>query len=71
VWEKDPRIRVFRDVAERGKAVSWPAPVTQAAASVFADFVVIDMFADVVAGSLSPRDAAVKAERRAQRHYRA
>jgi multiple sugar transport system substrate-binding protein len=44
--------------------------VTQAAASVFADFVVIDMFADVVAGSLSPRDAAVKAERRAQRHYR-
>lgn len=71
VWDKDARIRVFRDVAERGKAVSWPAPVTQSAASVFADFVVIDMFADVVTGSLSPREAAIKADRRAQRHYRA
>ncbi|WP_375461675.1 ABC transporter substrate-binding protein [uncultured Enterovirga sp.] len=71
VWDKDPKIARFRDAPERGKSVAWPAPVSPAAASVFADFVLIDMFAEVVTGSASPKDAAAKAERRVQRHYRA
>ena len=71
VWDRDPRVKMFRDVAERGKPVSWPAPVTPAAASVFADFVVIDMFSSVVTGGASPKDAAAEAEKRARRHYRA
>lgn len=71
VWDRDPKVRVFRDVAQRGKPASWPAPLGQAAAGVFADFVVVDMFADAVTGTMSPKDAASKAEKRAQRYYRA
>ncbi|MDB5592973.1 extracellular solute-binding protein [Enterovirga sp.] len=70
VWDKDPRIAKFRDAPERGKSVAWPAPVSPAAASVFADFVLIDMFAEVVSGQATPKDAATKAERRVLRHYR-
>jgi multiple sugar transport system substrate-binding protein len=45
--------------------------VTFAAASVLADFVVIDMFSQVVSGQATPKDAAARAAKLAQRHYRA
>jgi multiple sugar transport system substrate-binding protein len=71
VWQKDPKIAAFKDAAARGLPVSYPAPVTFAAASVLADFVVIDMFSQVVSGQAMPKDAAARAAKLAQRHYRA
>ncbi|GJD52790.1 hypothetical protein OPKNFCMD_5557 [Methylobacterium crusticola] len=71
VWAKDPKIARFKDVAARGKPASWPGPLGSAAAGVLADYVVIDMFAEAVTGSASPKDAAAKADKRVQRHYRA
>jgi multiple sugar transport system substrate-binding protein len=47
------------------------APARQQDAATPADFVVVDMFAEAATGELSPRDAAEKAEKRAQRFYRA
>jgi multiple sugar transport system substrate-binding protein len=70
LWQKDPKIAAFKDVAARGLPVSYPAPVSFAAASVLADFVVIDMFAQVVSGQATPKDAAARAAKLAQRHYR-
>jgi multiple sugar transport system substrate-binding protein len=71
VWQKDPKIAAFKDAAARGLPVSYPAPVTFAAASVLADFVVIDMFSQVVSGQATPKDAAARAAKLAQHHYRA
>jgi multiple sugar transport system substrate-binding protein len=71
LWDRDPKIQRFKDVAARGKPASWPGPLGSAAAAVLADYVVIDMFAEAVTGAASPKDAAAKAEKRVQRHYRA
>jgi multiple sugar transport system substrate-binding protein len=71
VWQQDPKIAAFKDAAGRGLPVSYPGPVTFAAASTLADFVVIDMFSQVVSGQATPKDAAARAARLAQRHYRA
>lgn len=68
VWTRDPRIANFKEAAARGVPVSHPAPVTPQAAAIFADYVVIDMFSEAVSGQLTPKEAAVKAARRVQRH---
>ena len=35
-----------------------------------ADYVLVDMFASAVTGQATPEDAAIEAERRANRYYR-
>jgi multiple sugar transport system substrate-binding protein len=70
LWRGDPHIRVFRDVAARGRALSYAGPIGPQAATAFAENIVADMFAEVVGGQSSPRDAIAQAERRTQRIYR-
>jgi multiple sugar transport system substrate-binding protein len=70
VWDRDPKIRVFRDVAARGRSVAFAGTLGNASAAALADNVVADMFAEAVGGQASPRDAVARAERRAQRIYR-
>jgi multiple sugar transport system substrate-binding protein len=70
LWRGDPHIRVFRDVAARGRALSYAGTIGPQAATAFAENIVADMFAEVVGGQSSPRDAIAQAERRTQRIYR-
>ena len=70
VWTKDPKIAIFRDVAARGRPVSYAGSLGYASASVLSDFVVCDMFGEVIAGSTPPKDAAAKAEKRVERYYK-
>ncbi len=70
VWDRDPKIRVFRDVAARGRSVAFAGTLGNASAAALADNVVADMFAEAVGGQASPRDAVARAERRAHRIYR-
>jgi multiple sugar transport system substrate-binding protein len=70
VWKQDPRVAVFRDVAARGRSIAYAGKLGYAAAGVLADDVVIDLFADVVSGQMSPKDAMAKAEKRAQRYFK-
>jgi len=70
LWQRDPRVRVFRDVAARGRPIGYAGPLGQQAAAALAENIVADMFTEVVGGQAAPRDAAQRAERRAQRIYR-
>jgi multiple sugar transport system substrate-binding protein len=70
LWDRDPRIRVFRDVAARGRSVGYAGTLGTASAAALAENIVSDMFGDVVTGQSSPQDAVRSAERRAQRIYR-
>jgi multiple sugar transport system substrate-binding protein len=70
VWSKDPKVAMFRDVAARGRPVSYAGTLGYASASVLSDFVVCDMFGEVIAGSAAPKDAAAKAEKRVERYYK-
>jgi multiple sugar transport system substrate-binding protein len=70
VWTEDPKRTVFRDATERSLDIGYAGSLGYAAAGVFADFVVVNMIADVAVGGLSPKDAAAKAEKRAERYYK-
>ncbi len=61
VWAADPKLRAFLDAAETGRWIGWPAAPSRAATAADANFVVVDMFAGVVAGG-APQAAIVTAE---------
>ena len=70
VWTEDPKRLVFRDVAERSWSFAHAGSLGYAASSVFADFVVVNMVAEVATGAKTPKEAATDAQRRAERYYR-
>ena len=61
VWAADPKLRAFLDAAETGRWIGWPAAPSRAATAADANFVVVDMFAGVVAGD-APQAAITAAE---------
>jgi multiple sugar transport system substrate-binding protein len=71
VWHGDPKIAPFATAAEDTRSVSWPQTPGPASAAVFANFVVVDMFAATVAGALSAKDAMQRAEGQVKRMYKA
>jgi multiple sugar transport system substrate-binding protein len=70
VWTTDPRRVPFRDVAKRTLTVGHPGSVGERAAAAIADFLVVDMFANVCTGRDDPQNAMRNIERQAQRIYR-
>jgi multiple sugar transport system substrate-binding protein len=70
VWTADPKRTVYRDVAKRSLTAGGLGSVGERAATAIADFVVLDMFANVCTGREDPKSAMKMAERQAQRIYR-
>ncbi len=70
VWTEDPKRTVFRDVAQRSRSFAHAGTLGYAASTVFADFVVVNMVAEVATGARSPQDAAKRAQKRAERYYK-
>jgi hypothetical protein len=60
----------FRDAAERSLPVGGLGSVGDKATSAFADFVLVDMFANFCTGREDPKGAMKIAERQLQRIYR-
>jgi multiple sugar transport system substrate-binding protein len=71
VWTADPQHAFYRDVVKTMRPLGHAGKLGQASAATTADFVVVDMFAEVCAGQQTPKEAAQRAEKRALRHYRA
>jgi multiple sugar transport system substrate-binding protein len=69
VWQ-DPKREVFAEASARTRTIAYAGSLGYAAASVLADFVLVDMVAQAVTGQLTPEEAAADAERRANRYYR-
>lgn len=70
VWTADPKNTVFKDTVARSKTFANAGPLGYAAASVFADFVVVNMVAEAASGQKTPAEAAKDAHKRAERYYR-
>src|SRR3954452_6897581 len=71
VWKADPQHVFYREVVKTLRHDGYAGKLGQASAAAMADFVVVDMFAEVCSGQQTPREAAQRAETRARRHYRA
>ena len=70
VWTSDPKLTVCRDVAKRTLTAGHLGSVGEKAAAALADFIVLDMVANVATGREDPKSAMKIAERQAQRLYR-
>ena len=69
-WTSDPQYVYYRDVVKTMRHTGYAGKLGQASAETLADFVIVDMFAEVCTGEQTPKEAARRAEKRAQRHYR-
>jgi multiple sugar transport system substrate-binding protein len=70
VWTSDPKLTVCRDVAKRTLTAGHLGSVGEKSAAALADFIVLDMFANVATGREEAKAAMKIAERQAQRLYR-
>ncbi len=70
IWTTDPKLTVCRDVAKTTLTAGHLGSVGEKAAAALADFIVLDMFANVATGREEPKSAMKMAERQAQRLYR-
>jgi len=70
VWSADPQHLFFRDVVKNLRPYAYAGKLGKSSAATVADFVVVDMFAEVCTGQRTPQEAVQRAERRAQRFYR-
>jgi multiple sugar transport system substrate-binding protein len=70
VWDSDPKIALYRETMNNRFWSGYKGPITQAAGTVTAEYVLVQMFASVASGQATPEAAAKEAERRTKRYYR-
>jgi multiple sugar transport system substrate-binding protein len=70
VWTADRQHGYLKDTMKHMRHFGYAGRVGRESAAAFADFVIVDMFAEVCVGGQSPKVAAQGAERRARRYYR-
>lgn len=69
VWSH-PKRTLFREIGANSLPFSHGGPISAAAALVYADFVVPDMFSQVLTGQKTAEEAAADAAKRIDRFYR-
>ena len=70
IWTSDPKITPFRDVMKRMLPNGYAGEMGYASAGTMADFVMVNMVAEAASGSKSPKEAAERAQKRAERYYK-
>jgi multiple sugar transport system substrate-binding protein len=70
IWTVDPKHTPFRDVMENMRQAGYAGRLGYASAGVLADFIIVDMVAEAASGQNSPKDAAARAQKRAERYYK-
>jgi multiple sugar transport system substrate-binding protein len=70
IWTSDPKHTPYRDCMKNMLWNGYSGPLGYASAAVMADYIVVNMFAEVASGQQTAKDAAARAERRAARYYR-
>ena len=69
-WKQDPKILAYRDAQKMPFWEGYKGPISAAAGSVSAEYVLVQMFATCASGQATPEEAVKEAERRMQRIYR-
>jgi multiple sugar transport system substrate-binding protein len=70
VWHEDPKALPYRDCVKNMLWNGYAGALGYASAASMADYIVLDMFAQVCNGDVSAKDAAAKAQKRAERYYK-
>jgi multiple sugar transport system substrate-binding protein len=70
IWTVDPKHTVYRDSASIMLDHGHAGPLGLASAAAMADYIVLDMIAEAASGSRTPKEAAERAQKRAERYYK-
>jgi multiple sugar transport system substrate-binding protein len=70
VWTVDPKNTPYRDAVKNMRPAGYMGKLGYASAGALADFIVQDMVAEAVSGSKTPKEAAERAQQRAERYYK-
>ncbi len=70
IWTADPKNTTYRDSVKNMRPAGYAGKLGYASAGAGADFIVVNMVAEAVSGSKTPKEAAERAQKRAERYYK-
>jgi multiple sugar transport system substrate-binding protein len=70
VWTVDPKNTPYRDAVKNMRPAGYAGRLGYASAGAAADFIVVNMVAEAVSGSRTPKEAMERAQKRAERYYK-
>ena len=70
IWTSDPKLTPYRDAMAVMTPNGYAGALGYASAAAMADFIVVNMVAEAASGAKTPKEAAERAEMRAQRYYK-
>ncbi len=70
IWTVDPKHTPYRDATKVMLPVGYAGEMGSASAACIADFIILDMVAEAASGSKTPKEAAERARKRAERYYK-
>ena len=66
----DPKHTPYRDCVKNMRPAGYAGKLGYASAGAGADFIVVNMVAEAASGSKTPKEAAERAQKRAERYYK-
>jgi multiple sugar transport system substrate-binding protein len=69
-WTADPKKTPYRDCFKNGTPGGYAGTMGYASAACVADFIIPNMVAEAASGSKTPKEAAERAQKRAERYYK-
>jgi multiple sugar transport system substrate-binding protein len=70
IWTVDPKNTPYRDGVKNMRPTGYAGKLGYASAGASADFIVCNMVAEAASGSKTPKEAAERAQKRAERYYK-
>ena len=70
IWTSDPKHTAYRDLMKNMLPNGYAGEMGYASAATMADFIMVNMVAEAASGSKSPKEAAERAQKRAERYYK-
>lgn len=69
-WTADPKLTPYRDCLKVATPDGYAGTMGYASAACVADFIIPNMVAEAASGSKTPKEAAERAQKRAERYYK-
>jgi multiple sugar transport system substrate-binding protein len=70
IWTSDPKHTPYRDLVKNMLPNGYAGEMGYASAATMADFILVNMVAEAASGSKTPKEAAERAQKRAERYYK-
>ena len=70
IWTVDPKHTPYRDAMKIMRPAGFSGKLGYASAGATADFIVVNMVAEAASGQKTPKEAATRAQQRAERYYK-